>query len=42
MTGHDKLDRGSPKAFDDIEIFLPGHPENAIDTLILQGGNEKL
>jgi len=36
MTGHDKLDRGSPKAFDDIEVFLPGHPENAIDTLILE------
>ncbi len=42
VTGHDKLDGGPPKAFDDIEVFLSGHPENTIDTLILQGRNEKL
>src|ERR1700677_2892638 len=42
MTGHHKLDRGPPQAFDDIEVFLPRYPENAIDTLILQGGDEKL
>jgi hypothetical protein len=42
MTGDDKLDRGPPKAFDDIEVFLPGHSEDAIDTFILQRGNEKL
>jgi hypothetical protein len=42
MTGHDKLDGGPPQAFDHIEVLLPGHPENAIDTLVLQGGNEKL
>jgi hypothetical protein len=42
MTGHDKLDGRPPKAFDDIEVLLSGYPENAIDALILQGGNEKL
>jgi len=42
MTGDDELDRGPPKAFDDIEVLLTGHPEDSIDALVLEGGNEKI
>ena len=30
------------RTFDDIEILLPGHPENPIDALVLEGGNENI
>jgi hypothetical protein len=42
MTGYDKLDRGLPKTFDDVEILLARYPENTINALILQGSNEKI
>jgi hypothetical protein len=31
MTGDDELDRGPPKAFDDIEVLLTGPPEDSVD-----------
>ena len=42
MTGYHQLDGGPPKAFDDIEVLLTGHPEDSIDALVLEGGNEKI
>ncbi len=27
---------------DDIEVFFPWYPENPINTLILEGGNEQV
>src|SRR5664280_911712 len=42
MTGYYQLDGGLPKAFDDIEVLLTGHPENSIDALVLEGSNEKI
>jgi hypothetical protein len=42
MTGYYQLDGRLPKAFDDIEVLLTGHPENSIDALVLEGSNEKI
>ena len=42
MTGYDQLDGGAPKAVDDIEVLLAGHPKNPIDALILKGSNENI
>jgi hypothetical protein len=42
MTGDDELNGGPPKAFDDIEVLLTGHPEDSIDALVLEGGNQKI
>jgi hypothetical protein len=42
MAGYDELDGGPPEAFDDIEVLLTGHPEDSIDALVLEGGNEKI
>ena len=42
MARHHELDGGAPKAFDDVEVLLPGHPEDSIDALVLQRGDEKI
>jgi hypothetical protein len=42
MTSYDQFDGGSPKAFDDIEVLLAGYTEDTINTLVLQGRNEKI
>jgi hypothetical protein len=39
MTSQDKLDLGVAKRFDDVEIFLARHSEDAVDTLVLQRSN---
>jgi hypothetical protein len=42
VTGYYQFDGGSPKAFDDIEVLLAGYTEDTINTLVLQGRNEKI
>lgn len=38
----DQLDAGLAKRFNDVEIFLAGDAEDAVDTFVLQRGDEKI
>ena len=42
VPGDDQLDRRGAQALDDIEIFLAGHPEDTVDTFILERADEKI
>jgi hypothetical protein len=42
MSGYDQLDRGLPKAFDDVEVLFTRDPKDSIDALVLKGRNEKI
>ena len=42
VARHHELDGGAPEAFDDVEILLPGHPEDSIDALVLERSDEKI
>jgi hypothetical protein len=42
MSGYDQLDRGLPKAFDDVEVLFTRDPKDSIDALVLEGCNEKI
>ena len=42
MAGDDQLDRRFADGFDDVEVFLAGNSEDPINTLVLEGGDEKI
>ena len=40
VAGQDQLDRRVAQAFHDIQVLLAGNPENAIDALVLECGDQ--
>ena len=40
VASQDQLDRRVSQALDDIQVLLAGNPEDAIDTLVLESGNQ--
>ena len=40
VAGQDQLDRRVAQAFHDIQVLLAGNPENPIDALVLECGNQ--
>ena len=40
VARQDQLDRRVAQAFHDIEVFLAGNPENSVDALVLECGNQ--
>jgi hypothetical protein len=42
MASQDELDRRFADGFDDIEILFARDAEDAIDALILEGGNKQV
>jgi hypothetical protein len=42
MSCNYQLNGGSAKRFDDVEILFAGHPEDPLDTLILQGADKQI
>ena len=39
VAGDDEFDRGIAQRFDDVEVLLPGHAEDALDALVFQRGD---
>ncbi len=42
VAGQDQLDLGVAQGFDDVEILLAGNPEDSVDPLVLEGGDEEI
>ena len=42
VAGQDQLDRRIAQAFDDVEVLLAGNPENAVDALVLECGDQQI
>ena len=42
VPGQDQLDRRVAQALDHIQVLLAGNAEDAIDALVLEGGNQQV
>ena len=42
VTRQDQLDRRVAQAFHDIQVLLAGNPENPVDALVLECGNQQI